>query len=82
MPARPGIIDSELANIREPLAQGDERTQRRALLVALLASIFGGSYAMQFWTMVSIGMGIPLTMLIIPWTRTVTSLGATLPIVL
>ena len=40
----------------------------------LLASIFGGTYAIQFWTMVSIGMGIPLAMLVIPWTRTVTGI--------
>ena len=42
----------------------------------LLASIFGGSYAIQFWTMVTIGMGIPLAMLVIPWTRTITGIVA------
>ena len=37
----------------------------------LLYSIFAGSYALQFWTMVSIGLLIPIILLILPWTRTV-----------
>ena len=40
----------------------------------LLGSIFGGSYAVQFWTMISIGMVIPLLMLVIPWTRSVSGI--------
>lgn len=37
----------------------------------LLAAIFGGSYAIQFWTMVSIGLLVPLAMLSLPWTRSI-----------
>lgn len=37
----------------------------------LLASIFQGSYATQFWAMAGIGMVIPISLLVIPWTRTI-----------
>jgi Ni/Fe-hydrogenase subunit HybB-like protein len=37
----------------------------------LVASIFGGSYAVQFWMMVTLGMGIPLLLLLLPWTRNI-----------
>jgi molybdopterin-containing oxidoreductase family membrane subunit len=37
----------------------------------LLGSIFGGSYAVQFWTMVSLGMIVPCLMLALPWTRSI-----------
>jgi molybdopterin-containing oxidoreductase family membrane subunit len=40
----------------------------------LLASIFGGSYATQFWAMITIGMFIPLAMLVIPGTRNITGI--------
>ena len=37
----------------------------------LVSAIFGGSYVVQFWSMITIGMLIPLTMLILPWTRSI-----------
>lgn len=37
----------------------------------LLYSIFGGSYAVQFWTMVTVGLIAPCVMLALPWTRTI-----------
>lgn len=37
----------------------------------LLSSIFAGSYAVQFWTMVTIGLFIPLVMLALPMTRSI-----------
>lgn len=38
---------------------------------SLLNSIFGGSYAIQFWTMVIVGLLVPCVMLALPWTRTI-----------
>ena len=35
----------------------------------LLRSLFFGSYAIQFWTMVSIGLIVPMLLLVLPWTR-------------
>jgi Ni/Fe-hydrogenase subunit HybB-like protein len=37
----------------------------------LLTSIFQGSYAAQFWTMVTTGLIIPGVILVLPWTRTI-----------
>ncbi len=37
----------------------------------LLHSIFAGSYALQFWFMVFIGVLIPAVLLMLPWTRTI-----------
>ena len=37
----------------------------------LISAIFGGSYVVQFWTMITIGMLLPLTMLVLPWTRSI-----------
>ena len=35
----------------------------------LLHAIFGGSYAVQFWTMITVGLIAPCLMLALPWTR-------------
>lgn len=40
----------------------------------LLSSIFQGSYAVQFWAMVTIGMVLPLILLAWPWTRTLSGI--------
>ncbi len=37
---------------------------------SLLQSIFGGTYAIQFWTMVIVGLLVPCLLLALPWTRT------------
>jgi Ni/Fe-hydrogenase subunit HybB-like protein len=43
----------------------------RIVETQLLHSIFAGSYAIQFWSMVSVGLLVPAILLILPWTRTV-----------
>jgi Ni/Fe-hydrogenase subunit HybB-like protein len=40
----------------------------------LLGAIFQGSYAAQFWTMAGIGIVIPIALLVIPWTRTISGI--------
>jgi molybdopterin-containing oxidoreductase family membrane subunit len=37
----------------------------------LLNSLFKGSYAAQFWLMITVGLLIPAILLALPWTRTV-----------
>ena len=37
----------------------------------LLSSIFGGAYAMQFWSMIVIGLFVPACILVLPQFRTV-----------
>ncbi len=37
----------------------------------LLQAIFFGSYALQFWTMMTIGMLVPALLLVLPWTRSI-----------
>jgi molybdopterin-containing oxidoreductase family membrane subunit len=37
----------------------------------LLNSLFKGSYAAQFWSMITVGLLIPAILLALPWTRTV-----------
>ncbi len=37
----------------------------------LLNSLFKGSYAAQFWSMITVGLLIPAVLLALPWTRTV-----------
>jgi molybdopterin-containing oxidoreductase family membrane subunit len=41
----------------------------------LVSSIFGGSYAVQFWTMITIGMLLPMLLIILPWTRSIGGLA-------
>jgi Ni/Fe-hydrogenase subunit HybB-like protein len=38
---------------------------------ALLSSIFGGKYSVQFWAMISVGMIVPCVLLALPMTRTI-----------
>lgn len=54
---------------------GSEYTNQR-IETQLLGSIFGGSYAAQFWTMVSVGLLVPGVLLAMPWTRTVRGIVA------
>jgi molybdopterin-containing oxidoreductase family membrane subunit len=37
----------------------------------LLNSIFGGKYSPEFWTMITVGMIVPLILLSLPWTRNI-----------
>ncbi len=37
----------------------------------LLSSLFKGSYAAQFWSMIIVGILIPAVLLALPWTRTI-----------
>jgi Ni/Fe-hydrogenase subunit HybB-like protein len=37
----------------------------------LLLSVFAGSYAAQFWSMLAIGLLLPAILLVLPWTRTI-----------
>ena len=40
----------------------------------LVESLFQGAYAKQFWSTVIIGLFIPLIMLVLPWTRTISGI--------
>jgi molybdopterin-containing oxidoreductase family membrane subunit len=42
----------------------------------LLRDVFRGSYALQFWTMVGLGLIAPLVLLVFPWTRNVKGIVA------
>ena len=42
----------------------------------LLGRLFRGSYAVQFWSMVGLGLLVPLLLLTLPWTRTIKGIVA------